>query len=55
MAAWKLSSCDNLALIEVLNPSEILSLFVRLRDRVFATQINAQLSESIFHYLKNAA
>lgn len=55
MATWKLSACDNLAVIGMLNPSEILNLFVCLWDRVFATQINAQLSQSIFRYLKNAA
>lgn len=36
----------------MLDPSEVLSLFVRLWDGVFATQINAQLSQNIFHYLK---
>lgn len=32
-----------------------LSLFVCLWDGAFGTQINAQLSQNIFHYLKNAA
>lgn len=54
MVKWELSSC-NQALIGMPNPSEILRLVVRLWEPVFATQINALLSQSIFHCVKNAA
>jgi len=54
MAKWEWNSCS-LALVGMLNPSEILCLGVPLQEPVFAMQMKALLSPSIFHYGKNAA
>lgn len=54
MIKMERNSCS-LALGGMLNPSEILCLGVPLQEPVFAMQIKALLSPSIFHYVKNAA